>query len=197
MRTVLKSPFGGDCVRALRVGDPVALQGRIVTGRDRYHKFLFEGGRNPVDLGDGCIFHCGPVVLKTARGWQVVAAGPTTSIREEPYMSDIIAREGVRVIVGKGGMGDRTRQACAKYGCVYVQAVGGAAGLLGRSVKRVNGVHLLKEFGLAEAVWDLEVDGLEGLVTIDSTGASLYEQVQSKSLATLRTLVSGSARRAR
>lgn len=197
MRTVLRSPFGADSVRSLRVGAPVAIHGRIVTGRDRYHKFLFDGGRNPVDLHDGCVFHCGPVVLKGKRGWQVVAAGPTTSIREEPYMADIIAREGVRVIVGKGGMGERTRKACAQHGCVYVQAVGGAAGLLGRCVKQVAGVHMLSEFGLAEAVWELDMVGLEGIVTMDTRGASLYEQVQSKSLARLRQLVGGPVRRAR
>jgi len=196
MRTVLRSPFAAELVRALRVGDPVAISGRIFTGRDRYHRFLFDGGRNPVSLRDGCIFHCGPVVLETRHGWEVVAAGPTTSIREEPYMADIVAREGVRVIVGKGGMGEKTRQACARSGCVYVQAVGGAAALLGRCVKRVNGGHMIREFGLAEAVWDLDVEGLEGLVTMDSTGDSLYERVTAESRENLRKVNEGAGRRA-
>ena len=148
----LSLPLSVADVRALRAGDEVALTGLLHTGRDRFHKFLGEGNPAPVDLRGGAVFHCGPVVVRdeAAGGWRVVAAGPTTSSREEPYMPGIIAREGLRAVVGKGGMGPATAAACRDFGCVYLQAVGGAAALLARCVRRVAAVHFLDEFGATD-----------------------------------------------
>ena len=180
-------------VRALRAGDEVALSGLVHTGRDRFHKFLADGNPSPVDLHGGALFHCGPVVVRDEAapgGWRVVAAGPTTSAREEPYMAGIVRREGLRAIVGKGGMGPATAEACRACGCVYLQAVGGAAALLARCVKRVAAVHFLDEFGATEACWSLEVEDLPALVGVDAAGRSLFDDVRASSRAALDRLLS-------
>ena len=129
----LKYPFTQDQVRALKVGDEVSISGVVFTGRDAVHKYLHEGGELPpgVDLRNGIIYHCGPVVLKDEQGnWKVTAAGPTTSIREEPYQADVIQKFGVTGVIGKGGLGDKTLAACKAFGCVYLHAIGGAAQVL-------------------------------------------------------------------
>ena len=190
--TSLRLPLSEADVRALRAGGEVALSGLIHTGRDRFHKFLADGNPSPVDLRGGALFHCGPVVVRDEAapgGWRVVAAGPTTSAREEPYMAGIVRREGLRAIVGKGGMGPATAEACRECGCVYLQAVGGAAALLARCVKRVAAVHFLDEFGATEACWSLEVEDLPALVGMDATGRSLYDEVAASSRAALDTLL--------
>jgi len=174
----LQYPFTIDQIKDLRVGTRVRLSGRVFTGRDRLHKYLFDGGKCPVDLKDGALYHCGPVMLRNGDGWQVQAAGPTTSIREEPYMARIIEQQRLRVIIGKGGMGEATRKACAQYGCVYLLVVGGAGALLAEKIERVAGVHLLGEFGSAEAMWEFVVKGLEGVVTMDTRGRSLHNRIR-------------------
>ncbi len=183
-------PYSEACVRSLRAGDLVSVNGLLFTGRDRLHKFLAEGGESPVELRDGALYHCGPVVLREGDGWRAVAAGPTTSIREEPYMASVIARFGVRVVIGKGGMGAATRQACRTYGCVYLQAVGGAAALLARRIRRVTGVAFLDTFGAAEALWSFEVEAFEAVVGIDAHGGSVYDEVLASSRARLAREVS-------
>lgn len=189
----LRTPLAEADVRALRAGDEVLLSGRVHTGRDRFHKAVFESGKCPVDLAGGALFHCGPVVVPDAAapgGWRVVAAGPTTSAREEPYMAGIVRREGLRAIVGKGGMGPATTEACRECGCVYLQAVGGAAALLARRVRRVAAVHFLDEFGATEACWSLEVEDLPALVGVDAAGRSLFDDVRASSRAALDRLLS-------
>lgn len=181
-------PFASERVRSLEVGLPVRVTGRVFTGRDQVHRYLHEGGVSPVPLRDGAIYHCGPVVLRAGAGWRVVAAGPTTSSREEPYMADIIATHGVRVIIGKGGMGARTAEACARFGCVYLEAVGGAAQVLAACVKRVAGVHLADRFGTTEALWDLEVEGLPAVVSIDARGRNLHDRIEQESRRALKDL---------
>ena len=181
----LSYPFEEEEVRALRAGDLVALSGRVFAARDRVHRYLHDGGECPVDLTDGCIYHCGPIVMKRKGEWVVTSAGPTTSIREEPYMADIIRDHGVRIVIGKGGMGERTRQACQAHGCVYLQAVGGAAAVLGQAITRVDGVFFEDTFGLAEALWLMQADALEATVTIDANGHSLHEDVALASQARL------------
>ena len=191
--TSLRLPLSEADVRALRAGDEVALSGLVHTGRDRFHKFLAEGHPSPVDLRGGALFHCGPVVVRdedAPGGWRVVAAGPTTSAREEPYMAGIVRREGLRAIVGKGGMGPATTEACRECGCVYLQAVGGAAALLARRVRRVAAVHFLDEFGATEACWSLEVENLPALVGVDAAGRSLFDDVRASSRAALDSLLS-------
>lgn len=185
----IEYPFKESVVRPLKAGDRVRLSGKVFTGRDRFHKFLHEGGSCPVKIEDGAIYHCGPVVVQDDKGWKVLAAGPTTSIREELYMPGIIERYKVRVIIGKGGMGEATRQACKKHGCVYLQAVGGAAALLAEAVQEVTSVHFLKEFGSAEAVWELAILGLEAVVTLDASGRSIHKNVKRASGKVLKQLL--------
>lgn len=177
---VLQAPFTEEMMRSLRVGDEVAINGVVFTGRDAVHKYLHEGGALPegVNLRDGIIYHCGPVVMQEADGgWKVTAAGPTTSIREEPYQGQIIRDFGVRGVIGKGGMGERTLEACGKHGCVYLHAIGGAAQVLAECVKRVRNVYLKDEFGSPEAIWELEVENFPAVVTMDSHGGSLHRDV--------------------
>ena len=105
----LSYPFAESAVRALKAGDAVSVNGRIRTGRDRFHKYFADGGKLPCDFRDGALFHCGPVVVKNPDGsWRVVAGGPTTSVRENPYEPAFIEQTGVRLIIGKGGMDART-----------------------------------------------------------------------------------------
>jgi fumarate hydratase class I len=177
---VLQAPFTEEMMRSLRVGDEVAINGIVFTGRDAVHKYLHEGGALPpgVNLRDGIIYHCGPVVMQEPDGgWKVTAAGPTTSIREEPYQGQIIRDFGVRGVIGKGGMGERTLDACGKYGCVYLHAIGGAAQVLAECVKRVRNVYMKEEFGSPEAIWELEVENFPAVVTMDSHGGSLHRDV--------------------
>jgi len=184
----LTTPFSEDKIRALKVGDAVALNGVIFTGRDAVHKYLHDGGQLPpqVNLREGIIYHCGPVVIKDDAGaWKVVAAGPTTSIREEPYQGQIIRDFGLRGVIGKGGMGERTLAACKEYGCVYLHAIGGAAQVLAECVKKVRGVYLLEEFGSPEAIWELEVEDFPVVVTMDSHGRSLHKEIFEQSQAEL------------
>ena len=184
----LIAPFTEEQVRALKVGDEVAITGVVFTGRDAVHKYLHEGGELPpgVSLRDGILYHCGPVVMKEPDGsWKVTAAGPTTSIREEPYQGQIIRDFGVRGVIGKGGMGERTLAACKEHGCVYLHAVGGAAQVLAECVRRVRNVYFLEKFGSPEAIWELEVERLPAVVTMDSHGGSLHRDVMASSQAAL------------
>ncbi len=185
----LEYPFTKDQVSTLKVGMLVSLSGRIFSARDRFHKYLFEGGDSPVSLNDGAIYHCGPVVVRRDGEWVVLAAGPTTSIREESYMASIIEKHGVRLIIGKGGMGPATMKACKKFGCVYLQAVGGAAAVLASRISSVDDVHLMKEFGSAEAVWELMVSDFEAIVAIDSSGKSLNERIKRSSKRVLTSVI--------
>lgn len=170
-------PFTEDKIRALKVGDMVHITGPLFTGRDAVHKYLHEGGQSPVSLQDQIIYHCGPVVVREGGKWVVKAAGPTTSIREEPYQGDIIRDLGVRGVIGKGGMGEKTLAALKEYGAVYMHAIGGAAQVLARCVKEVKGVSLLEEFGSPEAIWHLEVVSFPVVITMDSHGKSLHQEV--------------------
>jgi fumarate hydratase class I len=186
--TKLTFPFTEDKVRALKVGDEVLLSGIVFTGRDAVHKYLHDGGKLPpgVSLRDGIIYHCGPVMLKLPDGtWKCNAAGPTTSIREEPYQGQIIHDFGVRGVIGKGGMGDRTVEACRQNGCVYLHAVGGAAQVLAECVKQVRNVYFLAEFGSPEAIWELEIVDFPAVVTIDAHGHSLHKEIFAASSAEL------------
>jgi len=186
----LHYPFSEQVVRSLKAGQRVSLNGRLFTGRDRFHKYLAENHPSPVSLKDGAIYHCGPVITQREDGsWHVGAAGPTTSMREEPYMAKIISEQGVRLIMGKGGMGPETSKACQKYGCVYLQTTGGAAALLAQCIQRVETVYLLEEFGAAEAVWVFDVKNLEAVVGIDAHGNNLFDAVRQSSYAQLEKIL--------
>src|SRR3954462_2088054 len=175
----LRAPLGDADVRALKVGDVVMISGRMFTGRDAVHSHLMKH-EPPVDLRGSVLYHCGPVVVKEGDSWRVTAAGPTTSIREEPYQGEIIKRYGVRAVIGKGGMGAKTLAALKEHGAVYLNAVGGAAQFYARSIKRVNDVSLL-DFGTPEALWHLRVEDFPAIVTMDAHGNSLHKDIEQES----------------
>lgn len=181
----LTPPFTEEKIRALKVGDMVLITGRLFTGRDAMHKRLHEGVAPPVDLTDQIIYHCGPVTVKDKKGaWRVTAAGPTTSIREEPYQAEILRKFKVRGVIGKGGMGQKTLAGLKDVGAVYFHAVGGAAQVLAEKIVKVNGVYW-EDLGLPEAIWDLEVVDFPVVVTMDAHGRSLHEEVLNASKAAL------------
>lgn len=180
----IEYPFTEAKVRALKAGDAVSISGPIHTGRDKFHKWFADGHPIDVDFRDGALYHCGPVVVADTSapgGWAVKAAGPTTSVRENPYEPEFIARSGVRIIIGKGGMDAATLAAMKRCGCVYVQAVGGAAAVSAAAIKEVAGVSYLEEFGAAEACWHFRVEGFTGVVAMDAGGNSLFERVAEQS----------------
>ncbi|WP_404448511.1 fumarate hydratase [Sutcliffiella horikoshii] len=178
---VLEAPITEEKIRSLKVGDVVRINGRMYTGRDAIHKHLSDND-SPVDLDGQIIYHCGPVMLKDDEGnWHVKAAGPTTSIREEPYQGDIMKRFGIRAVMGKGGMGAKTLKALEEHGGVYLNAIGGAAQYYADCIKGVDGVDLM-EFGIPEAMWHLNVEGFTAVVTMDSHGNSLHADVEKSSL---------------
>ena len=185
----LTYPFDEKSVRALKAGDAVSITGRIYTGRDKFHKFFAEGGRLPVDFRDGALYHCGPVVIGKDGDWQVKAAGPTTSVRENAFEPAFIERTGVRLVIGKGGMNAQTLAAMKRHGCVYVQAVGGGGAIYADSVRAVAGVSLLREFGAAEAVWHFDVVDFRGVVAMDAHGRSLFDEVRTNSATALAALL--------
>jgi fumarate hydratase, class I len=194
----LQAPITDDQIRALHVGDLVLISGRMYTGRDAVHAHLMKH-EPPVDLRGSVLYHCGPVVAKEVdgpgspkphsgeSGWRVTAAGPTTSIREEPYQAEILKHYGVRVVIGKGGMGPKTLAGLEESGAVYLNAIGGAAQFYARCIDRVAGVSLL-QFGTPEAMWHLDVTDFPAIVTMDAHGNSLHKAIEAASGAKLETV---------
>ena len=192
----LQAPISEEQIRSLKVGDVVLISGRVYTGRDAVHAHLMKH-EPPVDLHGAVLYHCGPVVVKDSHagspkpqgegGWRVTAAGPTTSIREEPYQAEILKRYGVRAVIGKGGMGAKTLAGLRESGAVYLNAIGGAAQFYARCIERVDGVSLL-EFGTPEAMWHLQVRDFPAIVTMDAHGNSLHKDVEEQSGKVLATL---------
>jgi len=173
---VLTPPLTEQQMRALKVGDVVLISGEMFTGRDNVHAYLMKNPP-PVDLNGTVLYHCGPVMLKEGEEWKVKAAGPTTSIREEPYQADVLRRYGVRAVIGKGGMGPKTLAALKECGAVYLNGIGGAAQYYARTVEKVLGVHLM-EFGIPEAMWHLRVKNFAAIVTMDAHGNSLHADIE-------------------
>jgi fumarate hydratase subunit beta len=203
----LTVPISDEHIRQLNVGDTVSLNGTIITGRDAAHKWMMETfvhkTREPQGddleiydaikplLDGGAIYHCGPVVGGLDSGdYRFVAAGPTTSTREEPYQGDIMRHFNAKAVIGKGGMGAKTLKACQEVPCVYLHAIGGAASLIAQSVQSVLEVHKL-EFGVPEAMWVINVVDFPTVVTMDSHGISLHEQVKDLSKEALSELIAG------
>jgi len=202
----IQLPFSDDLIRELKVGDPLLLSGVMVTGRDTAHKWLVETfiqkTRQPQGddleiyqalakiLHGGVIYHCGPVVsgLDT-KEYRFVAAGPTTSIREEPYQGAVMGHFHAQGVIGKGGMGPKTLNACREVPGVYLHAIGGAATLIAQTVTRVQTVYKL-EFGVPEAFWVIEVQDFPVVVTMDSHGGSLHAEVEARSKVVLDKLLS-------
>jgi fumarate hydratase class I len=189
----LTLPIDEKAIRELRVGDEVLLSGPMVTGRDAAHKYLVKAGFDAEFAKmakDTALYHCGPVARQEADGsWKFIAAGPTTSIREEPYEAQVIEQYGIRAVIGKGGMGPRTLAALQKCGAVYLHAIGGLAVVLAQCVTAVRGVYMLDKLGVPEAMWHIEVKDFPSVVTMDSHGGSLHESMQRDSAAAARALM--------
>lgn len=181
----LTLPLTEEDVLSLHTGDFVSITGIIVTGRDKLHKFLVKEKPSekeiPFNLHGSVLYHCGPVVLKKANRYKIIACGPTTSMRVDMYEPEVISRYGLKGIIGKGGMGEQTLSALKKYHCVYFHAIGGAAVYLAERVKRVVGVWKLEEFGMAEAMWALEIENFPAIVTMDSYGKNLHSNIEKRS----------------
>jgi fumarate hydratase subunit beta len=201
----LQIPISAEAVRALQVGDQVRLYGVMVTARDAAHKYMEDNFFHGSAISEseqavhdelkrlwqeGVVYHCGPVVSRDADGrWQFVSAGPTTSIREEPYEAGVIAYFGLRGVIGKGGMGPKTLAACQEYGAVYLHAVGGAATLIADSIKEVLTVFKKDELGVPEAFWVVRAEGFPAGVTMDTHGRSLHEHIYEESGRRLAALI--------
>jgi fumarate hydratase subunit beta len=198
-------PISPETIRELHTGDTVALTGILATGRDAVHKWMIDTfirkTREPAgdDLAvyeaiqpifkESLIYHCGPVVSGLDTGdYKFVAAGPTTSIREEPYQSEVMHHFDMRGVIGKGGMGPKTLQACQDVPAAYFHAIGGAATLIAESVEEVIGVYKL-DFGVPEAIWVLKVDRFPVVVTMDAHGKSIHEDVEKSSLEKFKALI--------
>jgi fumarate hydratase subunit beta len=201
----LTLPLSDEAVRSLKVGDPVALSGVMITGRDAVHKWMIDTfvkkTRQPQGddlavyeaiqplLKGSVIYHCGPVVAGLeSKDYRFVAAGPTTSIREEPYQGDVMRHFDIKGVIGKGGMGPKTLTACQEVPGVYLHAIGGAASLIAQTVKRVLTVYKL-DFGVPEAMWVIEVKNFPAVVTMDSHGGSLHAVVEEHSKQVLAELL--------
>ncbi|MBS1271271.1 MAG: L(+)-tartrate dehydratase subunit beta [Candidatus Marinimicrobia bacterium] len=179
----LELPSSEEKIRGLKIGDEVHIFGTMITARDAAHKYLIEEQPDYIRpyLENSLIYHCGPVVKKSNGAWSFVAAGPTTSIREEPYEGTVIQNYNVRGVIGKGGMGDKTLAALNEHGAVYLHAIGGLASLLAQSVKEVKDVFMLEEFGVPEAMWVIEVEDFPAVVTMDPHKNSIHTKIKSES----------------
>jgi len=180
----MKTPLNEVEVRQLRVGDTIYLTGKIFTMRDQAHRriiqLLKERGAPPMNFEGLALYHCGPVVKRVKEGWRVISAGPTTSSRMESYEAEVMEKLGVRMVIGKGGMGPKTMDALTRLGAVYVSFVGGAAVLAADCIEEVEDVLWL-DLGVPEAVWILKVKNFGPLtVTMDSYGNNLYRDVMEK-----------------
>ncbi|MDA0576603.1 MAG: fumarate hydratase C-terminal domain-containing protein [Verrucomicrobia bacterium] len=185
----LTAPFTADAVAPLRVGTRVRVSGTLLTARCLVQQLLLNGGESPVKLEHAAIYFCSPIIVRDGAQWIVRAAGPSTSVLVGSYVPDFIARYRVRVLLGVGDLGEPTRRACMRYGCVYLQTVGGAAGKIASSIRHVNGVHYLKEFGAADAMWSLQAEQLEAVVAIDTHGRSLHRRVCASSRRALKAML--------
>jgi fumarate hydratase subunit beta len=201
----LTLPISDEAIRELKVGEPVLLSGVMMTGRDAVHKWmndLFIAKKKEPTAEDlavyeaikpildgGIIYHCGPVVAGVETGdYKFIAAGPTTSIREEPYQADVMKLFNLKGVIGKGGMGAKTLQGCQDTPAVYFHAIGGAASLIAQRVEKVLGVHKL-DFGVPEAMWVIEVKDFPVVVTMDSHGGSQHDLVENNSQGVLTGLL--------
>ena len=181
----LKTPVSEAEIRKLKAGDVIYVTGTVITARDEAHLKALElhekGEKLPVDFKGIGVFHCGPIMRKKGKGWEVVAAGPTTSTRMEIFEDNFIEAFHPSIIIGKGGMGDRTSKACQKLGCVYASFTGGAALLGAKGIKKVRDVYWLEELGMPECLWVYETQDFGPLiVTIDTHGGNLTADVGKK-----------------
>ena len=173
MEKRLNVPIINENLNELNAGDVVYLTGNIFTARDQAHKRILEQGA-PLNIGGGVIFHAGPIITKKDENYEMVAIGPTTSMRMNPYQSDVLDMS-VKIVIGKGGMDDNVREALIRNNAIYVVATGGCAALYVDAVENIESVDWL-DLGMPEAIWNLKVKDFGPLiVAMDSKGNSLYD----------------------
>jgi L(+)-tartrate dehydratase beta subunit len=174
---ILKTPILSKDVERLAVGDIVFLDGYLITCRDMAHRRLIDlGMKLPVELQGMAIFHAGPIVSKDGDGWKMVSIGPTTSMRMEVHEKEFIKKTGVRLIVGKGGMGPETVEGCASYKAVHAVFPGGCAVLAASRVEEIERVEWL-DLGMPEALWVTRVKNFGPLIiSIDTHGNNLFDK---------------------
>ncbi|MEM0298926.1 MAG: FumA C-terminus/TtdB family hydratase beta subunit [Thermoplasmata archaeon] len=171
----LEIPRDFNKIRELKMGDVIYISGKIFTARDEAHQLMLElfekKEKLPFNPAEMVLYHCGPVVKKENGEWKVLAAGPTTSSRMDLFEKEVIEAYGIKIIVGKGGMGDRTAEALKNIGGIYATFTGGAGALAAKSFKKVLNVYYLDELGSPEAMWIFEAEKFGPLiVSIDSQG---------------------------
>jgi fumarate hydratase subunit beta len=175
-------PISKEDVRKLKVADQVYIDGVLYSWRDRAFErafeFIAEGKKLPVNLKGAVHWHCGPITKKVHGKWTAASAGSTTSTRFTSAEAMAIKDWGIRLIIGKGGMGKVAIDAMKKYGTAYLAAVGGSAAFYAKKIKRIKDVYWL-DLGMPEAIWLYEVENFGPLlVAIDSQGNSLYEKTK-------------------
>ena len=174
MEKKLSVPIKNDeILKDLKAGDVVYLTGNILTARDQAHKRILEQGA-PLDIDGAVLFHAGPIITDNGGEYEMVAVGPTTSMRMNPYQSDVLDM-GAEIVIGKGGMDDTVREALVRNNAIYVVATGGCAALYVDAVEKIESVNWL-DLGMPEAIWNLKVKDFGPLiVAMDSEGNSLYD----------------------
>ena len=179
MQYNLDIPASKEQIKKLHIGDIVYISGKIFTARDEAHQMMLENDKIPFDPSEMALFHCGPLMKKENGKWQVVSAGPTTSSRMEIFEDKFLDKFGINLIIGKGGMGDKTEKALQKHTAVYTAYTGGAGALAAEKVEEVLGVYWLEELGMPEAAWIFKVKDFGPLVVaIDSHGKSIYRELK-------------------
>ncbi len=174
-KKILTTPFREEDIRSLKAGDVIYISGTMVTARDDGHKRLVKNGIFPeIDLEGLALYHAGPIVCENdAGGYDMVSCGPTTSMRMEKFQADFIEKSGVRLIVGKGGMGEKTAEACRKYGAVHGVFPGGCAVVAAKCVEEITGVEW-EDLGMPEALWKFKVKEFGPIiVNIDTHGGNM------------------------
>lgn len=178
MKKILQTPIRDEDLESLNVGDVVYLTGHLVTCRDVAHRRLIEQGRElPVDLKGGAIFHAGPIVRKKDDGkFEMVSIGPTTSMRMEKFEREFIKQTGVKLIVGKGGMGPETTAGCQEGKAVHAIFPGGCAVLAATKVEEIERAEW-QDLGMPETLWVNRVKEFGPLIiSIDTKGNNLIEK---------------------
>ncbi|MDR1838299.1 MAG: L(+)-tartrate dehydratase subunit beta [Treponema sp.] len=186
MKKVLNLPLCDNDISGLRAGDIIYLSGTLVTGRDEvYHRIVEEQMNCPVDLKGGANYHAGPIVRKNGDGWELISIGPTSSIRMEKWAAEFIEKTGIKIMIGKGGMGEKTASACRKYGAIHCVYPGGCAVLGAEQIEKIDGVFW-QELGMAECLWVMKTNEFGPLiVSVDTQGNNLFAE-NSKYYATNR-----------
>lgn len=178
MKKILTTPISYEQIKDLRAGDTVYLTGMLATVRDNGHHRAVKDGVMPERFSffEGAIYHAGPIVGTDENGKQyMVSIGPTTSRRMESIEAEFIEKTGVRLVVGKGGMMDKTAEACKRFGAIHCAFPGGCAVVCAQSVEEVTDVEWL-DLGMPEALWVMRVKEFGPLiVSIDTQGNNLFE----------------------